>query len=125
MSLLGWIIAIVGIIVVIFFRTDWSKLKRLIYCILWIIFAVTFSGGNSSQGGGTNPYYQKGYEYGFEEGSKDERFGNAYSSRTEQLNESRYNFFRKYSFNSENEKSEALQEYIEGYQAGYAAGWED
>ena len=122
MSILGWIIAIAGAFGIGIYasRAGWSKLKQGgAVILLWIICSTIFGGGSS------NPYYQKGYEAGFEAGKIDERRGDAFASRTEQLNESRYKFFRKYDFDSEDEKNDALKKYVNGYLEGYKEGWGD
>lgn len=120
MSFWGWfILGAVGYS--IWKLKDWSKLKRIVCIVIaYIICNIIFYDGGSS-----NVYYQKGYEYGFERGKKDERYGNAYESQTDQLNNSRYNFFRKYTFDSDSEKEDALKDYMKGYHKGYKDGWED
>lgn len=118
MSSWGWVIlGAVGY--TIWKLKDWSKLIRIVCIVIaYIICNIIFDGGSS------NAYYQKGYEYGFERGKTDVRY-DAYESQTEQLNSSRYNFFRKYTFDSEDEKEDALKEYMKGYHKGYKDGWED
>lgn len=119
--MMSWIIVIVGGLGIGYYGAlkGWSKPKR------WGALALVIIISSILGGGGSNPYYDKGYDYGFEEGKKAERYGGAYASQVNQINDSRYNFFRKYSFSSEKEQNEALKEYIKGYQKGYKDGWED
>ena len=120
MSFWGWLILCFAGGFIWGFK-NWSKLKRIVSIfVVYIICTFIFGSGGSS-----NVYYQKGYEYGFERGKKDERYGNAYETQTDQLNNSRYNFFRKYTFDSDDEKEDALKNYMKGYHKGYKDGWED
>lgn len=102
----------------------WSN-DRKVLTIVGICLGICLLLWMLPSGGASNEYYQYGYEYGYEEGTDDEYLGHSYASESEMLNESRYKFFRKYSFDSEEEKNKALENYIKGFKDGYEDGWKN
>lgn len=94
--------------------------------MLVAIFCAISCGGNdksSNSSKSTNSvsaYYEAGYRHGQEAGSYHSRTGDAYSASKQAAT---YNFFRKYSLSEGPARDKALEDYQNGYMAGYEYGW--
>ena len=103
-----------------------QKIIGRLIMLIAIFCAVSCGGNDKSSNSSTkstnsvSAYYEAGYRNGQEAGLYHSRIGDAYSASKQAAT---YNFFRKYSLAEGPERDKALEDYQNGYMAGYEYGW--